>query len=221
LLDWTRIRKKASQPTQPIGIPEVDVYIGVPEDYPVFPPPSPEEIIKEGDKYWTVVEARKFAAPKGESSDAPLFALYRLYEAFVLDKRFAYRNALENFWRNPSWKLDELPDPKDSDQLRYAFLAGVTYLMARSFNERIKLGLVRGARPLMSMEEAEEAKQVPLEQRPWEKVPNWAEKASSLEDTLAIPTEDGEFLKDKEDERADQDFLQKNILLWTPHISFT
>lgn len=196
-------------------------YISVPEDYPVFPPPPPEELLKNRVSYWKTVEARKFAAPCGESGDSPLFALYRLYEAFVLDKRFAYRNLLEYFWRKADWKVTEIPDPADLDPSRYAFLAGVTYLLVESFNARVALGLTRGARPLMGMEEAEEAKRVPHSQRAYEKVPEWAEKVPPLETTLSVPTETGDSLTDTDDPRANPDFLKKNILIWTPHIHFT
>jgi hypothetical protein len=200
---------------------EPEPYEPIPEDYPVFPPPPPEKILDDAVQYWATVSARKFSAPRGVFEDNSLYALYRLYECFVLDKRFAYRNMLEWLWRQPEWTICDIPDPDDNDPARYAFLAGVTYLIVKSFNARVALGLTRGARPLMSMEEAEEAKSVPHEQRTYERVPGWAEKVPALATTLVIPTQEGEILDDKNDERADADLLKKNILLWTPHIYFT
>ena len=191
-----------------------------PEDYPTFPPAAPEEILRE-PAYFRTVQARKYGAPKGVFEDTSLFALYRLYELIVLDKRYAYRNTLEWFWRQHWWPVKEIPDPKDPDPSRYAFLAGTTYLLVRAFNERIARGLRRGANPLISMEEIEEARAQPESQRPYEQVPDWAEQAPPLTETLRIPTDTGVVLETIEDPRADPDFLIKNILLWTPHIHFT
>ncbi|KJZ73117.1 hypothetical protein HIM_07501 [Hirsutella minnesotensis 3608] len=198
-----------------------DDYIPSPAHYPVFPPLSPSAIIDDPETYWSRVQARKFAAPQGYFQDSSLFALYRLYEFIVLDRVFAYRNALEAFWRQRDWKIQDVADPCDNDAQRYAFLAGCTYLLVRSFNQRVKLGLRRDNPPLITPEEAEEARSVPQELRPWEAVPSWAQSAPPLKETLSIPTHDGEMLESAADTRADPDFLAKNILLWTPHIFFT
>jgi hypothetical protein len=79
----------------------------------------------------------------------------------VLDKRFSYRNMLEWLWRQHQRKICDIPDPCDDDPARCAMLAGITYLSVRSFNARVALGLTRDGHPLMSMEEAEQAKQIP------------------------------------------------------------
>lgn len=196
-------------------------YEPVPEDYPKFPPPPPQEILQDPAKYWATVTARKYAAPRGVFEDSSLYALYRLYECIVLDKVFGYRNILEWFWRQHKWSVCEIPDPQDNDPARYAFLACVSYLMVKSFNARVAIGLTRGAPAIMTMEEVEEAKSRPEDERHYETVPLWAEKVPPLAETLSIPTQDAIILDGKDDERADPDFLAKNILLWTPHIHFT
>ena len=201
--------------------PNDHFYEPVPEDYPTFPPPPPQQILRDPEQYWAVVSARKYGAPRGLFQDSSMYALYRLYEYIVLDKVFGYRNTLEWFWRQHQWPICEIPDPQDDDAARYAFLAGVTYLMVRSYNARVALGLTRDAPAIMTMEEAEEAKKRTDQERPYERVPSWAEKVPPLAETLSLPTHDGVTLKDKDDERADPDFLAKNILLWTPHIHFT
>ncbi len=52
----------------------------------------------------------------------------------------------------------------------------------------------------------------------------WAKARQVLtpwEEILVVPTHDEEGLTGREDKRADPDFLEKGILLWTPHIHFT
>lgn len=34
----------------------------VPEDYPIFPPPPPQEILRDREGYWAVVKRRKYGA---------------------------------------------------------------------------------------------------------------------------------------------------------------
>lgn len=191
------------------------------DEFPVFPPPPPKEILEDTAEYWTKLKARRFAAPRGVFEDTSLFALYRLYEYILVDQVIPYRNALEAFWRVKSWAVRDIPDPKDDDPARYAFLAGCTYLLVRSFNERVKLGLRRDMRPLLTPDEAEMLKNTPDHLRSYEEVPGWAVKVAPVEDLLSVPTVDGIILNGKDDERADSDFLAKSILLWTPHIYFT
>ncbi|OKL57908.1 hypothetical protein UA08_06863 [Talaromyces atroroseus] len=185
-----------------------------------FPPP-PRSIIENPFQYWDAILARKFGAPQGYFEDSSLFALYRLYEFIILDHVFAYRDTLEAFWRQRQWDVQSIPDPQDDDTERYAFLAGCAYLLVRSFNERVKLGLRRDNSPLITPEEAERARNIPDQLCQWEKVPEWAKNVPPLRATLVFPTHDGVITKDEDDPRADPDFLAKNILLWTPHISFT
>lgn len=218
---WSRRSGKSKPDNAAFIQPEESDYTPSPEDYPVFPPPPPGFITNNSTQYSDVMAARKFAGPQGYFEDLPLFALYRFYEFIVLDRVIDYRNSLEAFWRQREWAVKDIPDPKDDDQERYAFLAGCTYLIARSFNERIKLGLRRDNPPLITPEEAEQARNVPDYLRPWESVPEWAEKVVPLQDTLAIPTHEGVKIEDRGDPRADKDFSAKNILLWTPHIFFT
>lgn len=207
--------------TEFAGEEDESEYTPSPQDYPVFPPPPPRVILEDPGRYWDTIAARKFGAPRGYLQDSPLFALYRLYEFIVLDGVFDYRNTLEAFWRRREWPVQEIPDPGDQDAQRYAFLAACTYLVVRSFNQRVKLGLRRDNPPLITPEEADAARNVPDHLRQWEAVPDWAANAAPLADTFVLPTHDGVILDDKGDPRADPDFLAKNILLWTPHIFFT
>lgn len=191
-----------------------------PADFPVFPPPPPRAILQDRQAFWGQLQLRKYAAPRGVFEDAPLYALCRFYEFILVDQVRPYRNVLEAFWRKKDWAVQDIPDPEDEDAERYACLAACTYLVARAFNERVKLGLAHMP-PLLLPEEAEHLKNVPDHLRHYEEVPRWARRAPPLKCALSIPTHDEISLDGKQDERADLDFLAKNILTWTPHISFT
>ena len=191
------------------------------EEYPVYPPPTPKDILADRKSHDQMLRKRRYAVPRGAGKDTPLFALYRFYEVILLDEVFQYRNLLEHFWRQPDWVVCNIPDPKDDDPARYAFLACLTYFLVRSFNRKIKIGASRSAPAIMSNDLIEELRNKPEDQKTYEKVPAWVEKVPALQGTLVIPTHDGEILSDKDDERADKDFLSKNILIWTPHIHFT
>lgn len=229
MMGWRPSIRPKSDKTANAGLPQDveelhsddDDYTPSPEDYPVFPPPPPTIIIKNPALYWDTIASRKFGAPQGYFEDSPLFALYRFYEFIVLDRVLDYRNALEAFWRRRGWDVQDIADPEDDNLERYAFLAGCTYLLARSFNQRVKLGLRRDNPSLITPEEAEKARNVPSHLRQWERVPQWAENVAPLRETLMLPTHDGVIINDKDDPRADPDFMAKNILLWTPHIFFT
>ncbi|GJN76832.1 hypothetical protein PLIIFM63780_000320 [Purpureocillium lilacinum] len=89
--------RKHHHAVEPSGDSKAETYGPQPSDYPTFPPPAPERILEAPDTFFAAVQARKFAAPQGVFGDNSLFALYRLYEFIILDKRFAYRNILEWF----------------------------------------------------------------------------------------------------------------------------
>src|SRR5690625_3251641 len=135
---------------EPSSDSNAEPYEPVPCDYPIFPSPAPEQILEAPDAFFNAVPARKFAAPQRLFKDNSLFALYRLYEFIILDKRFAYRSILEWFWRQHQWPVHNIPDPRDDNPLRLAALGGVTYLMIKSFNERIEKGLHGVTSPLVS-----------------------------------------------------------------------
>lgn len=52
--------------------------------YPVFPPPTPEELLAHPNVHREGVFQRVHRTPKGKPEDTPLFPLYRLYEHLTL-----------------------------------------------------------------------------------------------------------------------------------------
>lgn len=190
-------------------------------EYPVFPPPSPEDILNRRSDYIASLRARKYRVPEGVSADTPLYALYRLYEYFVIDHVTGYRNQLEYFWKQRSWAVVDIPDPKDEEPARYAFLSCIPFLLVRSFNERIKLGLARDTPAIISPEEAEELRTRPESSKRYEELPEWTHNVPALPETLIMPSHDNIVMEGFNDPRASDQCKDKNILIWGPHIHFT
>lgn len=116
-----------------------------------------------------------------------------------MDGVLDFRDALSAFWRHKGWSVHDTPGPADTNPDRYAFIAGCAYLLVRSFNERIKLGLRRDMSSLIIPEEAGKLRSTPLHLRKWEEGPDWASKVLPLQRTLIIPTYNRDVLEDKED----------------------
>lgn len=184
--------------------------------YPVFPPPTPEELLAQPNVYREHLFQRVHRVPKGKNEDTPLFSLYRLYEHLVLNDNVGLRNELEYFWY-AKWPVASIPDPEDPSPSRYAVLSAIPALLVESFNERIKLGLPRKADSIVTREELEEYAK---EEKLFEVVPGWTERVAALEETLVIPHDDGQVLDSFEDERASAQLAMKNVLHWQPHIHF-
>lgn len=188
-----------------------------PDAYPVFPPPTPEELLLKPDFYREKLGMRLYRTPKETTQDTALFTLYRLYEYIVLNENIGMRNELEFFFYE-RWPVASIPDPQDhNSKSRYAVLASITGLLVASFNERIKLGIPRKADTIMTREEIEQYRD---EERVYEEMPEWAKNVPPLEQTLVIPHEDGQVLDSFDSPKASKQMAEKNILHWQPHIHF-
>ncbi|KAI9760320.1 MAG: hypothetical protein M4579_001724 [Chaenotheca gracillima] len=186
---------------------------------PEYPPPPPAELLQHRASFEAIIRKGRYLTPKGED-DNSLYSLYRLYENIVLDRNIGMRNEIEYFFRQHWWAVADIPDPKDSDPMRYAVLACIPHLLVLAFNQNIELGLPRDAPPIMTNEEVEELK---ARTKAFESVPEWTKKVPALEERFIIPyMHDGfpQFLDDMDDVRASAPFRDKNILLWQPHIYF-
>ncbi|KAK9856764.1 hypothetical protein MYU51_000679 [Penicillium brevicompactum] len=173
-----------------------------PVGYPIFPPPTPEELLAHPNMYRERLFQRVSRTPHGEPEDTALFSLYRLYEHLILNDNIGLRNELEYFWLLLS---------------RYAVLSAIPALLVEAFNERISLGLPRKADSIVSREELE---QYQKEDKLFETVPEWTNQVPRLEQTLVIPHDNDEVLESMEDVRASAQLTEKNIMHWQPHIHF-
>jgi hypothetical protein len=188
--------------------------------FPTFPPPPPEEIIAHRKKYARRIRpwVRWYWGHKEE--DSSLKCLYRLYEYFVLDDEFWYRDELEQFWNQHHWPVCEIPDPKDDSPARYAFLACIPYLLVESFNEKIKIGQARDMPGILTLEQIKYYQTRPESTKVYEMVPEWAKRVSALPQTLVLPNHKGVRLNDLDDLEAEEAFKPKNILIRHPYIHF-
>ena len=194
-------------------------------EWPQSPPPPPQVLLDNRHRYESAMDFRTGASHPIKLDDGtPLRALYRLYEAIVLDRVIDMRNEIEWFWRKRDWPVHEIPDPADDDPARYAVLACIPSLLATAFNRLIDLGMPRDAPGIMTNEQIEEFKTWP---KKFERAPEWAHNVPPLDYVLKIPHRkhgyEGpwETLEDFDDVRASEPFRDKNILIWEPHILFT
>ncbi|KAJ6160369.1 hypothetical protein N7470_003765 [Penicillium chermesinum] len=76
--------------------------------------------------------------------DTPLRSIYRLYELFMADQYPLLGWETEYFvFSQPEWRLQDIPDPRDPDPLRYAMIASIVEELVEAINWRLRLGLRR------------------------------------------------------------------------------
>ncbi|KAK7468302.1 hypothetical protein VKT23_002816 [Stygiomarasmius scandens] len=152
---------------------------------------------------------------RANCQDTAIASFYRIYQFFVLHDVISFRNELEYFCcSHPDWAISSLPDPADSDPLRYAILAVLTRLMCNSFNRRVEFGLPRDAPAIV--QDFEE-----LQARPkvYEEPPEWARRVQALPEMFFIPNGEGKRLEE-DHEYVSKDFRALNIIVQMPHIHF-
>lgn len=188
--------------------------------FTTFPPPPPEEIIAHRRKYIRKIRpwVRWYWGHKDQ--DSPLQCLYRLYEYFVVDDVIWYRDELEQLWWQHHWAVCDIPDPKDDNPARYAFLACIPYLLVESFNERIKIGLARDGPGIMTLKQIEYYQTRPESTKVYETVPEWAKRVPALPQPLVMPNHKGALFNGLNGEKAEEAFKSKNILIRRMHIHF-
>ncbi|WEW60452.1 hypothetical protein PRK78_005938 [Emydomyces testavorans] len=122
--------------------------------YPVPKPLPPLSLVDDPSLCWTrrcEGDIKNLQAiPIWRSRDTPLRSLYRLYEAVMGGDEMlpVIGYETEYFWRQGrrSWELHRIPDPKDSDPIRYAIIACVVEALLDAFNWRLSLGLRRNGK---------------------------------------------------------------------------
>lgn len=67
------------------------------------------------------------------SADTPLKCLNRMAEAILKRNERKFRDEIQYFW-NKGWKINEIPDPEDTDSLKYALKACIVERMKELWN---------------------------------------------------------------------------------------
>ncbi|PQK08400.1 hypothetical protein BB8028_0001g04770 [Beauveria bassiana] len=114
--------------------------------------------------------------------DTPLWSLYRLYEdlcsgeiilmGYESDYFFAHNEA--------SWRLSQIPDPKDADVVRYAVLASFVEALVAAFNWKIEEGLRRNGKHAFKVEDQADYP------RFLETAPSWTSRVVPLAETIDL-----------------------------------
>ncbi|KAL9030052.1 MAG: hypothetical protein Q9196_001788 [Gyalolechia fulgens] len=84
--------------------------------------------------------------PLFEMRDTPLRSVYRLYEYMCTARHSQVQYETEYFYfhSDPArWSVETIPDPKDEDEQRYAFVACIVEALVAAFNWRLSIGLQR------------------------------------------------------------------------------
>lgn len=86
------------------------------------------------------------ALPLFAYRDTPTRSVYRMYEFLCAGLHYMLQEEISHFYFHPCpdvWRVEDIPDPRDSDPLRYAIVAGIVETLAESFTWRQKGGLRR------------------------------------------------------------------------------
>jgi hypothetical protein len=196
-------------------------YVPCPEDYPVFPPPPLKLPFKIQNSTGQKSQQGSFQLLTASSKIHHCTHFTDCMNSSSLTMFSPTTTPWKPFGESIYGPLRIFLIRMMTTQRGPPFLRVAHHILVRSFNQRIKIGLGRDMRPLITPEEVEEARNLPEHLRRYERVPSWAAKAPPVAEILVVPTNDGVFLVGKDGRRADPDFLAKNILLWTPHIYFT
>ncbi|KAF2220962.1 hypothetical protein BDZ85DRAFT_283862 [Elsinoe ampelina] len=177
---------------------------------PLAVPPPPRTLLSG------TVHTSDYDMPRDVARDSALTFAYRIYLSILADDPVGIINDIQSFWGRATLVLEETPDPHDPEPDRYAFVAGVMYLLADAFNHNIELGLPRGAPVIITDEMEDEFKRRPKRR---EKVPQWAEDARPCAEPLVIPDKNG-HLPGKDCRKTDKLLQKKNIVAFEQGIYF-
>lgn len=77
--------------------------------------------------------------------DTPVRSLYRLYEDLCSGNliMMGYESDYFFYHTENSWQLSQVPDPRDTDPIRYAVLASLVEALVSAFNWKLEQGLRR------------------------------------------------------------------------------
>lgn len=104
------------------------------------------------------------------------------------------------------WLVSEIPDPQDSDPIRYAILASLAEKLAEAFNWKLELGIRRGGKPSDQSEQR-------ATNFMREVAPSWTENIAGSEQRICLIDYKRETMA-----KPDPIFLKRNIEAGTGYI---
>ncbi|KAJ5091891.1 hypothetical protein NUU61_006761 [Penicillium alfredii] len=186
--------------------------------FPIPGPISPRALI-EDKKNETGIILSHFgdihnlrAIPIWRMRDTPLCAIYRLYELHLADEYELTGWETEYFFFQENWKLQDIPDPRDPDPLRYAILASIMEELHEAVNWRLSLGLRRNREHVYRERDSD----------PWppftpEELPGWTKKVPPIDRDLlrlSVPSDsldaEGNLVLEKNGKGTN--FARRNII---------
>jgi hypothetical protein len=171
---------------------------------------SPEELRASPD----LIDVRQsgirhlYEIPLFRMRDTSLRSLYRLYDDMCASDLDMMIYESEYFFSQGSrrWLLSQIPDPQDSDSVRYAILASLLEALVASFNWKLELGIRRGRRPCDQSEE-----------RSYnfvrEEAPLWVTHVAMVDKPINLINRDKEPVA-----KPDELFLKRNIVAMTGYL---
>lgn len=159
------------------------------------------------------------STPLWRARDTPIRSLYRIYEAVTAREFYAIGPEVEYFFYQSrrSWAIHRLPDPNDSDPVRYAILACIAEELALAFNWRMSLGMRRDKSQHVYRKSFDDL----LPPFTAEAAPDWTSRVSpvDVEMLVGFPSEllDGEGRLVLEDGGENPNFAERNIVVDTGH----
>lgn len=163
-----------------------------------FPLPSPKQPAQlAADRGRILIQPnilQLHSIPLFRIRDTPLCSLYRLYEDLCVGNILMLSYESDYFFSHTeaAWKLSEMPDPQDSDPVRYALLASFAEALVDAFNWKLEQGLRRGG-----------TQNAGSDHGGLETLPRWTERVKPLPERLN--------LRPNNNESADPNFLKRNI----------
>lgn len=151
--------------------------------------------------------------------DTPLRTIYRLYEIMMTREFVLLRLECEYMWHQASkkWSLASIPDPQDTNPVRYAMLASIVEELVKAFNWRLSNGQRRDKKHVVRTTANPHPPYVP------EVAPAWTASVPPIraEDLCDMPSElvvNGQLILE---DAGTKNFLKRNFDLPTRYLYTT
>lgn len=108
--------------------------------FPILGPFSVRDLIEDKKNDTSIIQSHfddipnLRAFPIWRIRDTPLRSIYRLYKLPLADCYELHGWETEYFFFRPDWTLQDIPEPQDSDPLRYTVIASIVEELYKAIN---------------------------------------------------------------------------------------